>query len=146
MVYRWEKTPSKKSAMSVVKMAMKSNRLWDKVRNTVRTVIVGNRLFMVERLQKMDPLWRVVPVMTPRVQSLLKLVSLREMAEGRRNRVVLVMVPSVQSLPRLVSLREIAYGRRNRLMTSSMLVLVMFASVRTSVRWVSLRQGGGRTN
>ena len=27
MVYRWEKTPSKKSAMSVVKMAMKSGMM-----------------------------------------------------------------------------------------------------------------------
>ena len=35
--------------------------------------------------------------------------------------VVLVMIPSVQSLPRLISLREIADGRRNRFSVKGML-------------------------
>ena len=41
---------------------------------------------------------KAVLVMISRVRSLLRLVSLWEMAEGRRSRVVLVMIPSVQSL------------------------------------------------
>jgi hypothetical protein len=39
------------------------------------------------------------------------LVSLREITEGRKNRVVLVMIPSVQSLLKSVSWQEITLGR-----------------------------------
>ena len=59
----------------------------------------------------------VVLVMIPRVQSLFKLVSLRKITEGRKNKattssvVGLVMIPSVQSLLKSVSLREITLGR-----------------------------------
>ena len=42
--------------MLVVKMAMQSNMLRDKVMKMVKTVIVGNRVFMVEKLQKINPL------------------------------------------------------------------------------------------
>ena len=77
-------------------------------------------VFMVEKLHKINPLWKVVLGMFPSVQSSLKSVSLRDITRGRKtklntsSKVVLVMTPSVQSLLKLVSLLEIAGGRRNK--------------------------------
>ena len=65
-----------------------------------------------------------VLVMIPRVQSLLKLVSLREITEGRKNRVVLSMIPRVQSLLKSVSVEKL-----HKINPLWKVVLVMTASV-----------------
>ena len=98
-------------------MAMKSSRLWDMVKKMVKTVMVGNRVFMVEKLHKVNPRGKMVLVMVPSVQSSLKSVSLRDITKERKTKLntsskaALVMTPSVQSLLKLVSLREITLGR-----------------------------------
>ena len=50
----------------------------------MKTVIVVNRVFMVEKLHKINPLWKVVLVMFPSVQSSLKSVSLLDITGGGR--------------------------------------------------------------
>jgi len=77
----------------------------------------------------------------PRMHSFLELLSLREMAESRRNRslaMALVVVLNLLYVPKMFSLREIGEGKRNQ--TSSSASPVIVSRINTFLKLCSLRE------